>query len=268
MKKRISQLPPPALAGVVKAKSANAAIAEIQNCLYDGATMIDLHLPCLEKRDTESLQKIMQASKLPVLALYYPSGDALPDEEERTQALLRAVEAGAAGIDIQGYTYHLPSKSGFCGEDKYAFTKGNPREVVTDADIIAKQCALIEQVHEMGAEVLLSCHPGIPMRAEQVVELALFLEKREPDIIKIVTKAENEGDLIESMRAMVMLKKQVRTPVAYHANGRAGMLSRIVNPILGGHIAFCVDRYHAQSVMEQPDLRAASAALENIKKML
>ena len=30
----------------------------------------------------------------------------------------------------------------------------------------------------MGAEVLLSCHPGIQMKCEQVVDLALFLEKR------------------------------------------------------------------------------------------
>ena len=176
MRKSLSRLPAPALAGVVKAKTDREAIAEIQNCLYDGATMIDLHLHCLAQNDTQSLKKIMDASRLPVLALYDP-GNVLPTEEERVEALLRAVRAGAAGIDIQGYTYHLPSRSGFCGEDVYSFTRGNPKEIVTDAAVIAKQCALIEEVHQMGAEVLLSCHPGIPMTAEQVVELALFLEK-------------------------------------------------------------------------------------------
>ena len=63
---------------------------------------------------------------------------------------------------------------GFCGEDIYSFTKGNPKEVVTDPEIIEKQCALIDRVHEMGGEVLLSCHPGIQMNTKQVVELALY----------------------------------------------------------------------------------------------
>lgn len=267
MPEKLSRLSSPALAGVVREKSTNAAIAEIQNCIYDGATMIDLHLSCLEKSDVDSLAKIMAGSRLPVLALYYPNGDSIT-EEARVDALLRAVEAGAAGIDIQGYTFDPPSKHGFCGEDMYSFTKGNPKEVVTDAQVIEKQCALIERVHAMGAEVLLSCHPGIPMKTEQVVELALFLEKRRPDIIKIVTRASDEEDLIESLRAMLLLKKEVRTPVTYHAGGRAGRLSRILNPVLGGHMAFCVDRFHADSTMEQLDLRTARDAVENLRKIL
>jgi hypothetical protein len=97
------------------------------------------------------------------------------------------VEAGAAGIDMQGYTFDLPSKDAFYGEDIHSFTKGGPKEVVTAPSIIEKQCELIEQVHFAGAEVLLSCHPGIAMSCEQGVDLALFLEKRNPDIIKIVT---------------------------------------------------------------------------------
>ena len=262
----LSKLTAPALAGVVREKSVNAALAEIKNCLYDGATMIDLHLSCLEVCDVDSLAKIMAGSKLPVLALHYPTGQPIT-EEARVASLLRAVEAGAAGVDIQGYTYDLPSKKGFCGEDRYSFTKGNPKEVVTDSKIIEKQCALIEQVHSMGAEVLLSCHPGIPMSAEQVVELALFLEQRNPDILKIVTKAASEEDLIESLRAMVLLKREVRTPVTYHAGGKAGALSRILNPVLGGHIAFCVDRFHADSTLEQLDLRTAHATIENLKKI-
>ena len=71
--------------------------------------------------------------------------------------------------------------------------------------LLPKLNADIEKVHSMGAEVLLSCHPGIPMTSEQVVELALFLEKRNPDIIKIVTRADQEDDLAESIRTMLML---------------------------------------------------------------
>ena len=272
MKQKLSQLTAPALAGVVKEKSAKAAIAEINNCVYDGADMIDLHLSCLENTETDELRKIITFSKLPVLALNYNTTyegeNAGYSEDDRADLFLRAVEAGAAGIDMQGYTFHLPSKKGFCGENKYSFTNGNPKEVVTDESIIAKQSELIERVHSMGAEVLLSCHPGIPMTAEQVVDLALFLEKRNPDVIKIVTKAENEEDLWESIKTMSVLKREIKTPISYHANGPAGALSRILNPILGGQIVFCVDHYNEGSTMEQIDLRTAKAAIESMKKLI
>ena len=272
MRTSLSGLPAPTLAGVIQEKTPRAAIAEIKNCRNDGAAMIDLHLSCLEEPSEQNLRSIIGSTELPILALNYNTNydkqHAGYDEEARVESLLCAVRAGAAGIDMQGYTFDDASKSGFHGEDKYCFTAGNPKEIVTDAAIIEKQCALIETVHSMGAEVLLSCHPGIPMNAEQVVALALFLEERKPDIIKIVTPAYDEAALHESIRAMLLLKKEVKTPVAYHANGKAGLLSRIVNPILGGQIAFCVDRYSESSTMEQIDLKAAKAVMDNIYKIL
>ena len=270
--KKLSQIPAPAIAGVVREKNARSAMGEIKNCMFHGADMIDLHLSCLEKSDTDTLKTIISSSRLPVLALHYNRtldfGEADYSEEERVDALLRAVDAGAAGIDIQGYTFHRPSQTGFYGEDVYSFTSGKPKEVVTDAEIISRQCALIEQVHARGAEVLLSCHPGIPMKAEQVVELALFLEKRKPDIIKIVTTAAREDDVLESLRAMLLLKREVKTPVSYHANGPLGGLSRVLNPALGGQIAFCVDRFSETSTMEQLDLQTAKAVIDGLKKLM
>jgi len=268
--KVLSTLPSPVLAGVIRETTAAAARAEMKNCMYDGAQMIDLHLSCLEQTDVETLRKIIATTPLPVLALNYNQTldwkDAGLTEEERVDSMLRALEAGAAGIDMQGYTFHRPSKFGFCGEDRYSFTKGNPKEVVTDPAVIEQQCQLIQRVHHAGKEVLLSCHPGIPMDRQQVVELALFLEQRRPDIIKIVTAAHTQDDLLESFKAMQLLKQEVKTPVSYHANGRAGSLSRLINPLLGGHIVFCVDRFNPGSTMEQLDLKTAKAALDSLKK--
>ena len=272
MNKRLSVLKAPAIAGVVKEKSIFGAIAEIKNCELGGADMIDLHLSCLEKKDAESLEKIMNSTRLPVLALNYNTTyertSANFSEDEREALFLDAIKAGASGIDIQGYTFHPASKDGFCGDDKYSFTKGNPCEVVTDEKIIERQCELIEKVHGMGAEVLLSCHPKIAMSADAVVELALFLEKGSPDIIKIVTKANSKEELDESIRAMMLLKREVKTPVTYHASGSHGALSRIINPLLGGQIAFCVDRYNEASIMEQLDLKTVKSIVDSVKKLL
>ena len=272
MSKSITNLQAPILAGVVRERTIRAAIAEIKNCRYDGAGMIDLHMSCLEDTSINALRKIVESTDLPVLALNYNNTYLWEyagfSEEERVESFLRAIEAGAAGIDLQAYTFDVSAKKGFHGEDKYSFTKGNPKEIVTDEAIIQKQCELIERVHCAGSEVLLSCHPGIPMDAEQVVELALFLEKRNPDIIKIVTRAEDEMQLLESMRAMLILKKEVKTPVTYHAAGKAGILSRVLNPALGGHMAFCVDRYSESSTFEQIDLRRAKEIIDNLHKLM
>lgn len=270
--KRLSEITAPAIAGVIREKTKAAAIAEIKNCMYDGADMIDLHMSCLEHFDEDVIREIVNSTKLPILALNYNQSTDWVNiglaEEERIETFLTAVRAGVAGIDMQGYSFHVPSKKTFCGEDKYSFTKNNPKEVVTDENIISKQCEFIERIHEMGAEVMLSCHPGIPMNANQVVELALFLEKRNPDIIKIVTAATNEDEMMESVVAMYLLKKEVRTPVSYHANGKYGALSRIINPTLGGQIAFCVDRFSETSTMEQLDLKTAKLVIDNIKRII
>lgn len=272
MSKILSELTAPVLAGVVREKTAAAAIAEIKNCTYHGAGMIDLHMSCLDDSGEENLRKIITASRLPILALNYNMNSEWKHagftEEEREAMFLRAIDAGAAGVDMQGYTFHAESKLRFCGEDKYSFTKNGPKEVVTDEAVIARQRDFIGRIHEKGGEVLLSCHPGIFMNAETVVELALFLEKRDPDIIKIVTVASNEDELIESFRAMVLLKREVKTAVSYHASGKAGALSRIVNPMLGGHMIFCVDRFSQNSTLEQLELSAAKAAVDNIKNMM
>ena len=269
--RKLSQIPAPAVAGCVREKTVRAAIAEIKNCYYDGADMIDLHITCLEDTSVETLKKIISASPLPVLALNYDqSYDRTrlhQTEEERVASLLRAVEAGAAGIDMQGYTFHAPSEKAFYGEDKYSFTKNSPEEVVTDPAIIERQCALIEKVHAMGAEVLMSCHPGIPMTTEQVVDLALFMQERKPDIIKIVTKATNRAECDEALRAMTVLKASLKTPISYHANGKAGIPTRILNPLQGGQIAFCIDRYNEGSTMEQLDLRTVRAAVDSTRRL-
>lgn len=276
MKVSFARQPSPLLVGVVRERRVRDAIAAIRNCETDGATAIDLHLSCMEEehRTTDALRQIVSATALPILALHYSQtyeyDPYTVDEEERVSCLRAAAAAGVSAVDMQGYTFDPASKNAMrpeCAKTGYSFLKNAPREVVTDPAVIDRQMAFIEEMHAGGTEVLLSTHPGIPMTAEEVVELALFLEKRGADVIKIVTQAENEEQLVESFRAMILLKKEVKTVVQYHAAGKAGRLSRIVNPLLGGHLIFCSDRYTASSNMEQLDLKSAAEAVKLLKKM-
>ena len=266
----------PLLIGVVRERTIRDAIAAIRNCEYHGATGIDLHLSCLneEAQSLDGLKRIISACRLPILALNYNQTYEYTsfetDEESRIDLLLRFVEAGGAAIDMQGYTYDLPSKTAFRSEFAdlgYSFIRDNPMEVVVDPKVIDKQMELIERVHHAGAEVLISTHPWVPMTCDQVVDLALFLEKRNPDVIKIVTPCYNEEQLAECFKTMMTLKKEVKTQIHYHCCGAAGSLSRIINPILGGYLVFCSDGYTASSNFEQLDLQTVKCIMDGINKI-
>lgn len=115
--KKPSKISAPAIASVIRESMTSAAIAEIKNCMYDGADMIDLHLSCLETNDVDALRRMVISTKLPILALNYNRTVNWEDcgfaEEERVDSFYRAIEAGVAGVNMQGYTFHAPSKDGF-----------------------------------------------------------------------------------------------------------------------------------------------------------
>ena len=46
-----------------------------------------------------------------------------------------------------------------------------------------------------------------------------------------------------------------------------GIILFLINPILGGQIIFCVDRFSQSSTMEQLDLKTVKAVIDNMKKI-
>ena len=277
MRKSFVKQPSPVLAGVVREKTVRGAMAMIRNCEYHGANVLDLHLSCLdeEARTVESLKRIINSTKLPMLGLSYNQAyDTEPlnmTEEERIELLWRFVEAGGAAIDVQGYTYDRPSKTEFNASFSnmpQSFVRSAPKEVVMDEAVIEKQKALIQRAHEAGAEVLLSTHTGVYLDCDQVVELAKYLEKRGADILKIVTPCDTLEQAVGSMRTMLTLKKEVAMPTHLHCSGEAGQLTRILNPLLGGYLIFCCDGYTESSTFGQLDLQTAKRLLDDLKKLM
>jgi 3-dehydroquinate dehydratase len=263
------------LAGVIRERSLKAAIAAIRNGEINGATAFDLHLSCLDEeyKNPDSIREIVSSTDKPMLALNYNQrydwSSFYTSEEERVKLLMTAAEAGVSAVDIQGYTYDLESKENYMGNANFSFTKGNPKEIVTDKKIIEKQVALIEHFHAIGTEVLLSTHPYIPMNCEQVTELTKYLQKRKPDIIKIVTLCENDEQMVEAFKTMLTLKKEItKTKIHFHCCGKAGKLTRIINPILGAYLTFCTDQYTESSNLEQLHLKTTADIINNIKKMI
>lgn len=274
MRKSFMKNTAPVLTGAVQEETAEAAIRAIKTFALKGAKGIDLHLTRMndESLTSNSLERIISESPLPIFALNYTVTNSDSEEEKRIELLLRAFEAGASGIDIQGYTYDFKSRDGFNRTEssfEYPFSKYNPKEVVVDEKIIQKQCELIEKVHSKGGEILLSNHIATFMECDDLIELALFLQKRNPDTIKFVTMCDTEYELAETVKAMIKMKKEVPLPVTLICNGKYRMISRILNAMLGGYMVFCTDTYlPTYANMGQPDITAMAKIIENADKLI
>ena len=272
MKMSFANQQAPLVVDVIKETTVRKCIAAMRNGEYAGAMGHDLHISCIEEseRTEEKLRSIIEASRRPVLALNY-NGTAegtyfTTTEEERIALLERAARAGASAVDMQAYSFDLPTKEAFLDKEYVTedmlFAKTNPCEVALKPEIVNKQKEFIRRMHENGTEVLLSCHPRVSMNCAQVVSLAKELASRGPDIVKIVTMCENEEQLAEAFKTMLVLKKEITDcKIHFHCSGPCGKLTRIVNPMLGAYLVFCNERFTQASDFEQVQLKAMADTL-------
>ena len=266
MKEKFSSSPTPHIIGVVRERTPQAALAKIRDYEAHGATAIDVHLSCLddEYKTVAAMKQIAEGTSLPILALNYSLRQDWTlieeTEEERAELLIKGLEAGIDAVDLLGYSFDVPSKTGYRGTKEYSFTKGNPLEIVTDEGVIAKQKEFIHRVHALGKEVVLSTHPDIPLTGDQVIDLVHFLAERNPDVIKIVTRCNTDEELIEAYDTMRRLKQcNLCQRISFHACGEKGQTTRLINPVLGSYMCFCTKADDENRNKEQLDIRTAVA---------
>ena len=263
----------PFIVGVLRGESAADDIATILNSETEGADAFDVHLHWLpeSERTDEKLNRIFKSSSRPMLALYYreqtPYNTPAASEERRIEGLLRALDCGAVGVDIQADFFDPRSKASLAGSE-LAFAKKAPAEVTLDPDAVEKQKELIGSIHKMGKEVLLSAHVQVQLSIEEGVSLALEMEKRGPDIVKIVSACgeEDYDHAIEMLATINELKKRLHTPFVYLGTGTAARLTRIVGAMLGNCLVFANHRYEANSTPSQPLIRSVETILREASR--
>lgn len=259
-----ASLQQPFICGVIRDTDPGNAIATIKNSQYDGAQAFLLQMSGMDKkyRNERDLSRIMNSTTLPILVLNYRENGFEPDEE-RVRELLVAIEAGAAAVDIPADTFD-PEPADWMGGTKVDPLHSKPQELSTRPEVVDKQRKLFEQVHAMGAEVLISSHTRTVMNTEQVVAHAQEMASRGADMVKIVTIALNEDHLVEAFRTTVELKRTLQVPFLFHCHGVHGKLSRVVNPMLGSMLVFCNQRYTANTLHEQPLIHAMRSVFQNV----
>ena len=164
----------------------------------------------------------------------------IEDRDERNRAARRI-------IDVMGDLYD-PS----------------PMELTHNPAAIDKQKRLIDRIHSLGADVVISSHMACPRTAEQVFEHLSEVAKRGADVVKIVTTVNTDEELAEAFRTTLLLKRELGKPFIHLCNGTYSRPHRFMGPALGVSIFFCISRYEPRYGMTQPTIRAMKSVLRNM----
>lgn len=223
---------------ILQCDKPETAIGRIRNSNHLGADAYGLQVESLkpEYQNPDTYKKIFAEGKgRPFYVTYYRGKhNSGKTDEELAEGMITLAESGATLCDVMGDL--------FCR---------HPDELTDNEEAIQKQLALIEKLHGMGAQVLMSSHLHKFAPAERVLEIALEQKRRGADVIKIVAAAKTMEQQLENLRITNLLKKELGAPFLFLSNGECS-LHRKLSLRLGCCMALCVYEHDTQSTAVQP----------------
>ncbi len=250
MKKTFLNHSNPLLTVMLQCETPEVAIGRIRNANCLGADAYGLQVESLkpEYHNTETYKRIFaeMKNKPCYVTNYRYSYNQNFSDDELADGLIKLAESGATLCDVMG--------------DIYA---KHPEELTDDSEAIKKQIELIDKLHSMGAEVLMSSHLYKYAPAERVLEIAFEQKRRGADIIKIVTAADNMEQQIENLRITDLLKKELGAPFLFLSGGESSIHRRL-GMKLGCCMALCVYEHDVRSTASQPLLSTMKTIRDGI----
>lgn len=255
MKPSFLNQPRPIVTAMVLKDNPDTARYCIKNSIYDGADALGVQL-CRLKREfkTEAHYRniFAAAGQRPIYITNYRSCENTGmTDEECMEGLITALGCGATMGDVMGDI----------------FDKGADKELTYKSEAVDGQKRIIDRIHDMGKEVLISSHVMRFITAEEVLEIAYQQRKRGADVVKIVTASNSDEELCENLRITALLKKELDCPFLYLSGGTHSKLHRMVGAQLGCLTYLAVHEHDEQAVPTQPTVRAAKAVRDNLDFM-
>lgn len=240
----------PLLTVMLQCEDPQVAIRRIRNANCLGADAYGLQVESLkmEYHNPDVYKRIFGEMKgRPVYVTNYRGGSnkSLSDEE-LARGLITLAESGATLCDVMG--------DFFCK---------HPEELTEDSQAIEKQMQLIDTLHGMGAEVLMSSHILKFTPAERVLEVALEQKRRGADVVKIVTGADTMEQQIENLRITDLLKRELGAPFLFLSGGECSIHRRLGFK-LGTCMTLCVYEHDTISTATQPLLSTMKKVRDEI----
>ena len=222
-------------------------IDEIALAKASGADALGFQLEKLlpEYRTEECYKAIFHAAgDYPTYFTFYRSSECT--DEQIAEELKKMIKCGGTIADIMG--------------DLFCRTEG---ELTDNAEAIEKQKKLIDEIHALGGEVLMSSHVLKYTPSDRVMEIANAHKERGADICKIVTNSENDTQQIDNLMILDRLKRELGLPFLYLCGGKCDVLRRF-----GGRFGccmwLCVYRHDDLAVKTQPTIVQVNAAMNSL----
>lgn len=245
---------------IIREISPEQAIKRMRKSEMHGAHGFMVYLSDLrdEYQNLDDIERIMYCTDLPVLAIAY----------ENIDLLRLGVEAGACAVDMPGYLFDdyssIPTKNkGF--EDYYvsngidvSFVESDAKEIALDPIVVEEQREFIDEMHNLGAEVLYSAHVQVEMNSSQIISAANFMRELGVDVAKIVCAGSSKETVIEHLKAIITLEQELGIKFSVHGES---VLSRIMGPMFGSYIAFCIDE---KDINDQTNLQVDLEMMSSI----
>ncbi len=240
----------PMLVASISDSNPQDVICTIRNAILDGADGFMLHLEKMKQEhlNEEDLRKIIDHTcDKPIYTMNYRLKDSADNDQQLIDAQLTAIKAGATMIDMMGDMFDR-----------------SPLELTRNPKAIEQQKQIIAQVHEMGAEVLMSSHTYVYMTTEEVLAHATELENRGADFVKIAMSVNSQEEMVESLKTTAVVSKALGVPFLHICMGPHGKLHRAIGPLFGSCFALCVQSYTSAGHKDKVLLRAEKCVLDNI----
>lgn len=242
----------PPLVAMVQDDTLAGALDVIVDSHYDGADAFGIQLEDLrpEYRNPKDLKTLFNAclGKPIYFTSYRTRLSAELTDDERVELLLMGVEAGGDLADVMGDLYDP-----------------QPHELAVDPVAIEKQKKLIEKIHSMGAQVLMSSHTHSCLDDDEVIRYALAQKERGADVIKIVNECPTEDDFRRAVNLPFKLKDALgNTPFLFLTGGTGGRVIRQIGPQLGVCMYLCAQSHKPGYTRMQPMLRAMKQVRDNM----
>jgi 3-dehydroquinate dehydratase len=231
-KARISQLEKPFICGTLFYSDRRTTMMNMKLGELQGAKAFELNLLSLQSTD-EDLKDIFKFTTRPVFTTFRRGGPRADgtlirndaNEEQRMQRQLDALELSSSGFDMEFDTFVMKRRT----EDQWT----------SDEASIKKQQRIIEAAHARNAEVMISCHVyNRVLTSSEAVRIGKEVEKRGADLAKIVCQNYSYEDMLETLKGVLALRKQLTIPFVYFGMGEFSKLTRVVGPMLGSMLVY------------------------------
>ena len=126
-----------------------------------------------------------------------------------------------------------------------------------------KQKELIDKIHSLGGEVLMSSHTFKSTTLEENLMIAKAHIERGADVIKIVNNALSEDEIPKYIDIIQKITAMTDKKLLFLVSGK-GQIIRYIGPSFGVCMYLCVQEHGELDTPEQPVLKKLKAVRDNI----